>query len=1268
MKRAFAILFVLTCAFSASVLSQSNNSTPYCHGGYNSGQCNQPNASNNPGNSINDFINDFITTGGNQNISNTNSGCNGLNNNYAYYGCEHYLSASQGQTISCTLRSGITFDQSFAIFIDWNQDNTFQNPGEMVAFTGNAIAAFTWTTITFVIPSNQANGTYRMRVRCAYFINGNTITPCSTHSHGETEDYNLYIGTTPPGVITATASSPNPTVCAGTQVSLNISYTGTVVPTFTWAGPGGYTSNLQNPVLTSTGQAQSGVYTATVSNNACPVTVTVPIRVVNYPSFTVTPSSPVICQGGQFFAFAQLPLGQGTQSFFFNWAPATGAGTVFSALASSTSITPLPLPVTQTLGTVIYSITVTPTIHACPVQKTLTVTINNPLTPTLNLPAPLCNIFAPVQLTGVPGGGTWTANSAVAAGGQLTPSLAAIGVNTVMYSVTQGTCTVSNTGTFSISKFHTPALTSSLNLVCVQDPAINLMNLVQDTVTGKWSGQSVSQNRYFNPQGLPTGVYTFSYNTWSTPVASVCPSSTVLNVPVFNPPVPVIAPIQPTCNIGPTVQLTASPGGGTWSNNGGVSISGVQTPSLNSNGSNTVTYTAGQGTCVASSSRTFHVSNFNSAALKQPLLDLCVTAGTINLMGVAQGTTGTWSGVTINNNIFNTTGLPTNNYTVTYKTTSNPDPALCPDQSALLIHVLNPPAPNIISAGPYCTKDGTVQLSASPPGGIWVAQSYVTPSGLFTASLAPVGQAMVQYVTGTPTCSAQQTRFVSVEAFVPASLTLKQLPDICNTSAPISLLPYSISSTGTWYGSGLQGATFNPSKSGAGNFVLTYSTSSYPSGLCPDASTLAVQVFSLAPPRVSQAGPFCTSSAPVQLTVNPVGGVFEGANTHAVNSSGLFIPPNASVGNNIISYSITSGPCIAFAQATVSVEKFVPATLNRDDLTFCRNNSPFNLDARAINVGGLWSGGAVVNGNMFDPSRALTGAANTVVYTTHSHPTATLCPDSRTLQVRVDDIPVIRIASSKTEGCAPHEVLLNLPNTNSGTGEWNFGDGTPNRTGLALTHVYDSPGTYSVTFNYSVGACYARTTLSQPIRISEAPVADFDLGSEELTISDARVQALNKTRNIESSTYLWQIQGQQDRREVHPRLEFQQAGTYKVTLTATSPEGCSSEKTRYVEVKNDFEVYIPNSFSPNYDGINDKFAPIFTPYGLNEKSFEMEIFDRWGHLVYRTTDVSRGWDGTFQNKGDTPLKEGVYVFRIRFRDLEGKAHQKSGTVSMLAGK
>jgi gliding motility-associated-like protein len=87
-------------------------------------------------------------------------------------------------------------------------------------------------------------------------------------------------------------------------------------------------------------------------------------------------------------------------------------------------------------------------------------------------------------------------------------------------------------------------------------------------------------------------------------------------------------------------------------------------------------------------------------------------------------------------------------------------------------------------------------------------------------------------------------------------------------------------------------------------------------------------------------------------------------------------------------------------------------------------------------------------------------------------------------------------------------------------------------------------------------------------------------------------------------------------------------------------------------------IFIPNAFSPNGDGDNEFFFPV----GSNAEFLEMRIYNRWGELLYTTTDIDAGWDGTFKGK-EVPI--GVYTWVVHYLDLEDKEQIASGNVSLL---
>lgn len=122
------------------------------------------------------------------------------------------------------------------------------------------------------------------------------------------------------------------------------------------------------------------------------------------------------------------------------------------------------------------------------------------------------------------------------------------------------------------------------------------------------------------------------------------------------------------------------------------------------------------------------------------------------------------------------------------------------------------------------------------------------------------------------------------------------------------------------------------------------------------------------------------------------------------------------------------------------------------------------------------------------------------------------------------------------------------------------------------------------------------------------------------------------------------------------------AGTYSVTVTDSL--GCKGSDS--VQLKScDSTLFVPNAFTPNHDGVNDVFR-VVSP-GDNMISFLMRIFDRWGELVFESSDINQGWDGQLQNK---PAPAGTYVWMITYQ-LSSPSNtypskiSKHGTVILL---
>jgi gliding motility-associated-like protein len=87
--------------------------------------------------------------------------------------------------------------------------------------------------------------------------------------------------------------------------------------------------------------------------------------------------------------------------------------------------------------------------------------------------------------------------------------------------------------------------------------------------------------------------------------------------------------------------------------------------------------------------------------------------------------------------------------------------------------------------------------------------------------------------------------------------------------------------------------------------------------------------------------------------------------------------------------------------------------------------------------------------------------------------------------------------------------------------------------------------------------------------------------------------------------------------------------------------------------------YIPNTFTPNSDGMNEIFKPLAT----HIHDYKIDVFDRWGLLIFQSTDLDHGWDGTY--KGGK-CQQDVYVYKVEYvDDPENRTHTKAGQVNLI---
>jgi gliding motility-associated-like protein len=127
------------------------------------------------------------------------------------------------------------------------------------------------------------------------------------------------------------------------------------------------------------------------------------------------------------------------------------------------------------------------------------------------------------------------------------------------------------------------------------------------------------------------------------------------------------------------------------------------------------------------------------------------------------------------------------------------------------------------------------------------------------------------------------------------------------------------------------------------------------------------------------------------------------------------------------------------------------------------------------------------------------------------------------------------------------------------------------------------------------------------------------------------------------------------------RHSYQDTGVYHVFMEVTDANNCKDTISKPIRVYNELQVFIPNTFSPNGDKLNDTWKPILSE-SLKD-GYQLTIYDRWGENVFHTTDPNAAWDGNI--KGKPAQSNTVYSYRLTVKDLLGKELEYTGFVTLI---
>ncbi len=213
---------------------------------------------------------------------------------------------------------------------------------------------------------------------------------------------------------------------------------------------------------------------------------------------------------------------------------------------------------------------------------------------------------------------------------------------------------------------------------------------------------------------------------------------------------------------------------------------------------------------------------------------------------------------------------------------------------------------------------------------------------------------------------------------------------------------------------------------------------------------------------------------------------------------------------------------------------------------------------------------------------------------------------------------------------------------------------TPNADTTVLTFKPSTTTTYTVT-GIESGKCPGRDTIVFTINVYPNPIANFVISPNPATL-DNPVFTLTNT-SVNAVSYEWVYDGSIFATTTDASKSFTEPGTYCFTLHAYNQLGCTSSATHCAEIVKNEIIYIPNAFSPNGDFVNNTLKVLGKDFDL----LNFEIYDRWGELLFKTDEVTTGWDGNYKGK---PMEVGTYFYMVEY-SANGKFKMLKGDVSLI---
>ncbi len=367
------------------------------------------------------------------------------------------------------------------------------------------------------------------------------------------------------------------------------------------------------------------------------------------------------------------------------------------------------------------------------------------------------------------------------------------------------------------------------------------------------------------------------------------------------------------------------------------------------------------------------------------------------------------------------------------------------------------------------------------------------------------------------------------------------------------------------------------------------------------------------------------------------------------------------------------GGCYNYAQVIITFGGTGEAGPDNSQI-YCNAESMvnlFDLLGAGVQNTGTWNETTVPASGTFNPTTAdfTISSLPLGVYTfSYSMAAAAPCPND-TAFITINVASVFNAGlDADTAFCYGSISSLNLNQFIVGGdvgGDWSAQgsfSGQLTQTGMLNTSTLLG-GNY--VFNYVVaggsGSCPSDTA-KMAVTVYSSPLAAFTISPIAPDVSNSQVDLTNMSVNAVS--YFWDFGDNATSVEVNPSHLYSADANvlYPIKLIATSANGCIDSLVKTVLIKDILVFYIPNTFTPDHDEYNEVFKPIFTS-GYDPTDYRLIIYNRWGQVVFESSDATIGWDGTY---GGVLVQDGAYIWRIEFKEtMSDKRYLLNGHLNLF---